>query len=115
VGCDTDNATLQIPANGMVVFEPIDVRGTAFIDDFAFYRFELRGESTFNEFAPLADYTQPVSELTSLGQFVPTFYEPGEYQFRLNVFDIAGDVKATCTVNIIISEPIPTPTPLPSE
>ncbi|MEM6284957.1 MAG: hypothetical protein AAF787_22390 [Chloroflexota bacterium] len=113
IGCDTDNASLQIPANGMIVFEPTDVRGVAFIDNFAFYRLELRGPSTFGEFAPLADYTQPVNDLTSLGQFVPGFFEPGEYQFRLNVFDIAGDVKATCTVNIIISEPIPTPTPLP--
>ncbi len=115
VGCDTENASLQIPANGMIVFEPIDVRGVATVENFAFYRFELRGDSTQNEFAPLVDYVQPVEELTSLGQFVPTFYDPGEYQFRLNVFDIAGDVKATCTVNIIISEPIPTPTPLPSQ
>lgn len=115
VGCDTPNATLQIPTNGMIVFEPIEVRGTANTDNFAFYRFELRGQSTFDEFAPLQDYTSNAEELTSLGQFVPTFYEPGEYQFRLNVFDIAGDVKETCMVNIIISEPIPTPTPLPSQ
>ncbi len=115
VGCDTDNAMLQVPANGMVVFEAVDVRGTAHIDNFAFYRFELRGESTSNEFAPLVDYTQPAQELTSLGQFVPSFYLPGEYQFRLNVFDISGEVKATCTLNIIISDPIPTPTPLPSQ
>ncbi len=113
VGCDTDNAMLEVPANGMLVFSPIDVRGTAYIDDFAFYRFELRGDSTQGQFAPLADYTEPVRELTSLGQFTPTFHTPGEYQFRLNVFDVAGDVRATCTVNIVISEPIPTRTPLP--
>jgi hypothetical protein len=115
IGCDTDSASLQVPANGMIVFEPTDVRGVAFIDNFAFYRLELRGESTFDEFAPLADYTQPANTITSLGQFVPGFFAPGEYQFRLNVFDITGEVKATCTINIIISEPIPTPTPLPQQ
>ncbi|MEL6271942.1 MAG: hypothetical protein AAFR22_19205, partial [Chloroflexota bacterium] len=47
IGCDTDNASLQVPANGMIVFEPTDVRGVAFIDNFAFYRLELRGPSTF--------------------------------------------------------------------
>lgn len=112
VGCDTENARLQVPVNGMIVFEPIDVIGQAFVEDFAFYRFELRGESTFDQFAFLAEYPQPATDITALGQFVPSFYDPGEYQFRLNVFDITGNVKATCMVNILISDPIPTPTPL---
>jgi hypothetical protein len=112
VGCDTENATLRIPTNGLIVFEPVTVIGTAFVDNFAFYRFELRGDSTSREFASLQDYTQPVAEEGALGQFAPSFYEPGEYQFRVNVFDINGDVKATCMVNIIITDPIPTPTPL---
>jgi hypothetical protein len=112
VGCDTENASLQIPTNGLIVFEPIEVIGRASVDNFAFYRFEIRGESTLNEFAILSEYTQPLAELGSLGQFTPSFYEPGEYQFRLNVFDINGDVRATCMVNIIITDPIPTPTPL---
>lgn len=112
VGCDTNNAMLQIPTNGLVVFEPVQVIGRADVENFAFYRFELRGESTFDEFATLAEYTQPMTDLGTLGQFIPSFYEPGEYQFRLNVFDINGDVRATCTVNILISDPIPTPTPI---
>src|SRR6185295_13963443 len=40
IGCDTPDAMLQIPANGMRVFEPITVVGTANTADFAFYRFE---------------------------------------------------------------------------
>ena len=112
VGCDTENASLQIPTNGLIVFEPIEVIGRANVDNFAFYRFEIRGESTMNEFAILSEYTQPLAERGSLGQFAPSFYEPGEYQFRLNVFDINSDVRATCMVNIIITDPIPTATPL---
>jgi hypothetical protein len=112
VGCDTEDAFLQIPANGMVVFEPITVIGVARTDNFAFYRFEIKGPSTFENFAPREDYPLPVEEPGELGQFVPAFYEPGDYQFRLAVFDIANELRASCTVNIVISEPIPTPTPL---
>ena len=112
VGCTDPGATLQVPTNGLRVFEPIRVVGTAFMDDFAFYRFEIRGPVTGNNFAPLEDHTQMVEEIGDLGQFVPSFYEPGEYQFRLSVFDITNTMGPSCAVNIYISEPIPTPTPL---
>jgi hypothetical protein len=52
-----------------------------------------------------------VKEINVLGQFVPSFYQPGEYQFRVTVFDSTATLKAACTVNITISEPIPTATP----
>jgi hypothetical protein len=111
-GCDTPGATLQIPANGMLIFDPINVVGTANADNFAFYRFELNGPQTLGNFALLRDHDQPVPEIGVLGQFVPAFYQPGLYQFRLTVFDITNTLKAACTVNITISEPIPTATPL---
>lgn len=114
VGCDSPGALLQVPANGMVVFETIRVIGAADMPDFAFYRFELNGPPTFGNFAPLETYTQPVAAVGDLGQFVPAFYPPGEYQFRLTVFDITNTLGPSCTVNIYIREPIPTPTPLGS-
>ena len=114
IGCDTPGAMLQIPANGMVVFETIRVVGVADMPDFAFYRFELKGPPTFGNFAPLETYTQRVPEIGDLGQFVPSFYPPGEYQFRLTVFDITNTLGPSCTVNIFIREPIPTPTPIGS-
>ena len=111
--CTSPEAQLQIPANGMVVFEPIPVVGVATTDNFAFYRFELKGESTSGNFATIGvDGTQPVAEQGALGQFVPSFYTPGEYQFRVSVFDTSSAPRASCTVTIYISEPIPTPTPL---
>ena len=112
IGCNEPGAVLQVPANGMRVFEPISVVGTAFIDNFAFYKFEIKGPMTGGNFAPLEDHTQMVTELGELGQFVPSFYEPGVYEFRLSVFDITNTLGPSCTVNIYISEPIPTPTPL---
>jgi hypothetical protein len=111
--CSSPDAQLQIPANGMIVFEPIPVVGVATSENFAFYRFELRGESTGGSFATIGvDGTQPIVERGELGQFVPSFYVPGEYQFRVSVFDTTTALRASCTVTIYISAPIPTPTPL---
>lgn len=112
IGCESEGATLQIPANGMIVFEPITIMGTAHMPDFAFYRFEIKGPQTLGNFALLQDKNQPVTELGELGQFVPAFYLPGNYQFRLTVFDSTNTLGPSCTVNIVISEPIPTPTPI---
>jgi hypothetical protein len=111
--CASPDAQLQIPANGMIVFEPITVVGVATSDNFAFYRFELKGDSTSGNFATIGvDGTQSVPQLGQLGQFVTSFYTPGEYQFRVSVFDITNALRSSCTVTIYISEPIPTPTPL---
>ncbi len=114
--CASPEAGLAIPANGMVIFEPITVVGVANTENFSFYRFELKGESTSGNFAIIGvDGTQAVPQQAALGQFVPAYYAPGEYEFRLTVFDITTAVRASCTVTIYISEPIPTPTPLGTE
>lgn len=110
VGCD-GGAQLRIPANGMVVFEATKIMGVATAENFAFYRFELNGPSTNNTWSRLADYTIPVAD-GELGQIVPAQLIPGEYRFALKVFDINSELRASCTITIIISEPIPTATPI---
>ncbi len=110
-GCDTPNAQLQIPANGMVVFQATTVVGSANVPDFAFYRFELNGPETNNVWAKLAEYTVPVMD-GNLGQLIPSQLMPGEYKFRLMVFDITNAPRATCAITIFVSAPIPTATPI---
>lgn len=114
-GCETPEAQLQIPGNGMLVFNPTRVVGTAYTENFSAYRFELKGPSTKGEYVVLGEYTVPVTEVSDLGQFVPAFYEPGAYEFRLTVFDITNALKAACMINITISLPIPTATPLSAQ
>jgi hypothetical protein len=111
-GCDSPQAQLQIPGNGQLVFNPIRVIGTAYTDNFSVYRFELNGPSTKGQFVVLGEYNVPVKDMGDLGQFVPAFYDPGAYQFRLTVFDINTALKAACMVNITISLPVPTATPI---
>ena len=110
-GCDTPQARLQIPANGMRVFQPIAVVGTAFTEQFAHFKIEIKGPGTFGNFQVLKDQSTEVRERSEFSQFVPAGYEPGEYEFRLMVFDVTNTLRAACKVHIYISEPLPTPTP----
>ncbi len=111
-GCDSPEAQLFIPANGMRVFQPIPVIGTAYTDQFAYAKIEINGPSTFGNFQVIEDKSTEVRERSEISQFVPSGYEPGEYQFRVVVFDVTNTLKAGCLVNIYISDPFPTATPL---
>lgn len=112
VGCARDSAWLLIPGNGQLIFEATNVIGTASISNFAFYRFEIKPAIAGAEFAPIGegDYRQPVVE-GPLGNILPFHFTPGEYRFRLTVFDNTNMMRALCEVTIHISEPPLTPTP----
>ena len=116
IGCDTPNAQLQIPANGMRIFQPIEVRGTAFMDNFSSYKLEIGRPDPDGSFvfAPFDVSGVPVNEMGLLSQFNPAPYQsqPGFYQIRLMVFDINDQLGPSCLVNVEITTPIPTPTPL---
>jgi hypothetical protein len=112
-GCIRDTAWIDFPDNGQVVFDVVTVQGTANIQDFAFYRFEIRpSSSTGGMFSVIeGDNTQPV-ENGPLGQLIPYNYLPGDYRYRLVVFDSASNLRASCEISIVISDPIPTQTPI---
>jgi hypothetical protein len=114
-GCDQPYATLQIPANGMRVFQPIRVAGVAYFDDFSEYKIEIAGPTTQGQFWTVDTKPLPSANLATLSQFDPDGYEPGEYQFRLMVFDTTATLVASCEVTIYIDRPQPTPTPLSGE
>jgi hypothetical protein len=109
-GCDQEGARLTFPVNGLKVFSIVEVTGQAYTDDFSSYKLELRGPGTFNNFVTLEGSGSALQEEGALGQFNPSLYEPGLYQFRLVVFDITDTMKAACTVNIYLEDPLPTPT-----
>lgn len=113
-GCDQDGAKLTFPINGLKVFQIVEVTGQAYADNFSSYKLELRGPGTFNNFVTLEGSGTAVREEGALGQFNPSLYEPGLYQFRLVVFDITDTMKSACMVNIYLEEPLPTPTSPPA-
>ena len=111
VGCDTPNAQLEVPANGQIIFDSVTVTGVANIPNFALYKFELSGPSTGNAFTPFGgDKTSPVLQKGVLGQLTLNAFQPGQYKFRLAVFDTTNTLKASCTVNVELRERPPTAT-----
>lgn len=111
VGCNSEQASLEVPANGMRVFDTLTVIGTANIPDFAFYTLEISGPSTGGEFGVLDNKTAPMPQKGVLGQFAVAAFQPGDYRFRLAVFDSLSEMRASCTVWIVISPRPPTNTP----
>lgn len=114
IGCESPYASLQIPANGMRVFQIIPVRGVAYHEDFSEFRLELAGPTTLGQYGMLTSNMAAASELSTLYQFNPNDYDPGTYKFRLVIFNLNKDIVASCEVTIYIENPIPTQTPLPS-
>jgi hypothetical protein len=112
-GCNDDRAFLEVPTNGMRIFNPTAIRGTAYIDDFSEAKLEISGPSTNGQFVVVDRFNNPVRELSEFSQFLPSIYEEGAYQFRLMVFDLANRLVASCQVTIYISEPPTAATPTP--
>ena len=113
-GCVDDRANLQIPANGMIVFYPTTVRGSAFTDNFSSAKLEISGPSTNDQYVVVDTIINPVLQMSEFSEFLPSIYEPGRYQFRLTVFDITNTMVASCMVNIYITDPPLTSTPTPN-
>ncbi len=111
VGCNDDRATIQVPANGMRVFSPIPIVGTAYTESFALAKVEIKGVSTNDNYTVIDDKRQPILISSAFSQFSPALYSPGEYQLRIMVFDLTDTPVASCMVTIYITEPPMTPTP----
>jgi len=111
IGCDNPEAQLFIPANGMRVFQPVPIVGTAYTDQFAYAKIEINGPSTFGNFQVIEDKSVEIRDRSEISQFVPAGYSEGEYELRLMVFDVTNTLKAACLVHIYISPPFPTATP----
>jgi hypothetical protein len=111
-GCDSDNAKLHIPANGQVIFDTVIVEGQAWAENFSAYKFEIAGPSTGGQYAPIgANQTTPVREQGVLGQVALAGIQPGDYKFRLVVFDNTATLTAYCSNNVRVTFRPPTVTP----
>ncbi len=100
-GCDNEKATLTSPLAGAIVSGLVEVQGIANIDNFAFYILEL---STLGE-NWLTVYTgNEATEIDGgpMGSWNADLQEPGNYAFRLTVFDSSGGFPEPCIIPITI-------------
>jgi hypothetical protein len=114
-GCQNSKATLTDPEPNTRVSGSYEVRGTAAIDNFAFYKLEISGSGTNGLWVPVYVYTATVTG-GPLGTFDASNYPAGNYAFRLVVSDNAGNSPFPCVIPITLvalggGEPAPTPTP----
>jgi hypothetical protein len=101
VGCENPLATLTFPAFGETVAGPVEVTGTANIADFAFYKMEINGPATGGNWQTLSAGSTPVKDGV-LGTWDASIYTAGSYNFRLVVYDAAGNWPPPCVVPITI-------------
>ncbi len=115
-GCLNPDATIDSPIPGAILAGEVEVRGTANVENFAFYKVEI---STLGEnWLPVITSQRDENNVTHpvvkgiLGKWDTRLQEPGSYALRLVVIDSAGQSPEPCTLPITIVEPAP-PTPTP--
>lgn len=101
--CPSPNAQLTLPVAGSNVSGLVSVEGTAKINTFSYYKFEVQfpGSDTPNF---VSQYSIPVENgvLGTWDVSNVTDYPPGIYRFRLVVVDIYGNTKlCTIPVNVV--------------
>jgi len=116
-GCMFPLATITSPIPGAILAGVVEIRGTANIDNFAFYVLEVStlGDNWLTVVTSSPDEQgnpKPVID-DVLGSWNSALIDPGDYALRLVVYDSAGNHPAACTIPITIQAPAPTPTDTP--
>lgn len=121
-GCQFPLATILSPIPGAILAGKVEVRGTANIENFAFYVIEVSTLGT-NWLSVITspkvtpepsgpEFSLPVVEGV-LGVWDTSLQQPGDYALRLTVYDSAGNSPLPCTIPITIQAFAPTATPTP--
>ena len=99
-------ATITSPIPGAILAGVVEVRGTANIDNFAFYVVEVStlGENWLTVITSQPDaegHMSPVIEGV-LGTWDTRLQDAGDYALRLVVYDAVGNHPVPCTIPITI-------------
>jgi len=102
-GCAPGRVEITSPEAGKEISGTVDIRGTANIADFGFYKYEVTtlGGETWSTISAGRD--KVVSG--SLGQWDTSAVSPGDYQLRLVVTDNQGRSLTPCVIQVRIVPP----------
>jgi hypothetical protein len=104
-GCLNSQATLTSPDHESTVSGVVEIRGTASIPSFAFYRLEFLDLAGGFGWQAVSAGTQPVVD-DRLGEWDTTLLPSGDYAFRLVVTDTAGNAPLPCAIRVrVLSGP----------
>ena len=100
--CPDPRARLTSPTVNAVLKGAVEFRGSANIDDFDFYKLELKEEATSGEWQTIFSNETPVDDGV-LGVWDTSALPAGAYAFRLVVVDKTGNYPvAPCEVQVTI-------------
>lgn len=100
-GCLNEGATITSPTSGEQVRGLVEVRGTADILNFAFYKIEIRPSQPNSVWQVITAGTETLSE-DALGTWDTSLVENGVYLLQLVVTDTAGNAPLPCTIEIVV-------------
>lgn len=98
-GCDNQQATISEPGAEQTLQGVVEIRGTADIDSFAFYKYEYRPAGTEGVWQAISAGTGPVVE-GELGTWDTSLVPAGEYELRLVVTDTSGNAPQPCVMRV---------------
>jgi hypothetical protein len=102
-GCVSGRVFISSPEAGQQLNGTVDVQGTASIQDFGFYKYEVSplGADTWATISAGRDRVNG----GSLGQWDTSTLSPGDYQLRLVVTDNQGQALPACVIDVRIAPP----------
>jgi hypothetical protein len=99
-GCVADQVYISSPKSGGEVRGTVDIRGTANMPEFGFYKYEVAPVGS-DAWATISAGANRVVD-GSLGQWDTTAFSPGDYQLRLVVTDNQGRSLLACVIQVRI-------------
>jgi hypothetical protein len=99
--CPNPGVRLTNPTVNAVLKGVVEITGSASIDEFQFYKFELKGEPTSWEWRTISTSDTPVADGV-LGIWDTSALPAGAYTFRLVVVDQTGNYPKPCEVEVTI-------------
>lgn len=102
-GCVAGQIMLSEPVDGTDITEVIEVKGTANIQNFGFYKYEIArpGETVWLTIQAGRDVVQE----GDLGQWDTRTLAPGDYMLRLVVTDNQGESLEPCVIRVRVNNP----------
>jgi hypothetical protein len=97
--CQSGKVEWTYPAEGETIRGKVEVKGTASIENFGFYKYEYSQDNI--QWTPLVVGTAIVTN-NALGAWDTSLLAPGDYYLRLVVYDNQENAQSPCVVRISV-------------
>jgi hypothetical protein len=98
--CVSAGTQIIYPGNGDHLSGVVEVRGTASLPDFSFYKFEIQWPNS-EDWVTVQSFDVPVAG-GILGYWDTRPLEPGTFKFRLVVVDNTSNYPEPCVITVVI-------------